>query len=161
MPSQCGRRAKTERKRCICKWKRISVNKTSVGFILLRDFNDGHFVPLRDLNSSQFRSFTGSQWRSVLFLYRISMTVGFVPLQDFSDGRICSVTRFQSLSVINDCRFSYVSRSQWQSVVFFYEISMTVSSVLLREFNDGQFCFFMRFQWLSVLKRKLTVREIL
>jgi len=222
------------------------------------------FLPLGDLNSSQFRSFARSQWQLVLFLYKISMTLSFVPLRKLQwwlilfvyanlktvsfqwlsvffcyeisktvlfHGGLCSITRFQWWPVLFgyeislmvgfvslffyeilktdgfvplrdfngsfihlrdfneacfiwswdfcDSRFCSVTRSQWLSVLFLYEISMTVGfhcqSVLfsyeisiqlvlfhyeismtvgfirLRDFNDGRFCLVVRSQWRSVL----------
>jgi len=97
-----------------------------------------------------------SQWRLVLFLYKISVTAGFVPLQDFNDSRFCFFTRFMWRSVLflcevsvmvgfvrlqnfNDYHFSSVSKFHRQSVF------------PLRDLNDSQFFCFMRFQWRLVL----------
>lgn len=53
----------------------------------------------------------------------------FVPLQNFKGGRFCSVTR-----------------SQGQLVLLHYEISMTVSLVTIRDFNDVRLYSIIRFQ---------------
>jgi len=66
-----------------------------VGFVWLRDFNDGRFC-----------SVTRVQRKSVSFHYEISETVGFVSLQDFKDGRFVPLRNF------NDGRFCSVMRFQ-------------------------------------------------
>jgi len=120
-----------------------------------------------DLNSSKFCSFTRSQWLSVLFFYKISMTVGFVPLWDFNDNRFWSIIKswqcfffcyeismsvgFVPLQHFNDSQFYSVTRFQWWSDLLGYEISTVDSFVLLWDFNDGWFCSALRFQWWSIL----------
>jgi len=157
----------------------------------LQDFKDGSFFffLLRDLNDGRLCLVTGT--RPVLFSYEISMTVGFLCsftrfrrwsvlfctrfqrrlawLWDFNDGQFC----FVLLREFNNGRnlwkkvqnfnghFYFFTRSQWRSVLFSYEISMTVgfvplflykisvtvSFVALWNFNDGRFCSVMRSQW--------------
>jgi len=92
-----------------------------VGFVRLRDLNDGWF----------------------------SESVGFVLSYDFKHGRVCSVTRSQWWLVLflcsfNDGRFCSVMSFQWHlaSVLLGYKISKRVGFVSLRDFNDGWFCFF-------------------
>jgi len=57
-----------------------------VGFIRLRDFNDGQFCSLQDFNDSWLR-FSVS---SILFSCDISMMVGFVPLKTKIILNFCS-----------------------------------------------------------------------
>jgi len=45
------------------------------------------FIQLRDLNDGQFYSVTKSQWRLDLLGYKISMTVGFAGLRDLNDSK--------------------------------------------------------------------------
>jgi len=128
------------------------ISKT-VGFVSLRDFSDCRFcffVFLWDFKDSRFCFVTRSQWRSVLLLYEISMTVGFH----------CHVLFFYEILMT----FGFDQRFQWWSVLFCYKISMTVGFirlwdfnnsrismmvgfVQLRDLNDGQFNSIMRFQW--------------
>jgi len=88
------------------------------------------------------------QWRSVL-----------AGIWDPNDGRFCSFTRFQwqsvlflyEISVTVGFMFGYeISKTvgfQWWSVFFCYEISQTVSFVSLWDHNDGRFCSITRSQW--------------
>jgi len=71
----------------------------------------------------------------------------FVLLWDFKDGRLCFSVLLQDF---NDRRSCFVRRFQWLSVLFNYEILVTVSFIRLWN-NNGQFCSFTRFQWQSVL----------
>jgi len=88
-----------------------------VGFVHLRDLNDGRFYSVYEI-SMMFVLFGHemSLW-PVLSGYEISLTVSFVPLRDFNDSRF-------SLSVIF---------LQLQDLIL-------VCFVLLRDFNDGRFC---------------------
>jgi len=45
----------------------------------------------------------------------------------------------------------FMTRFQKQSVLFRYEISMTVGFAGFRDFKDGRYCFVTSFQWRSVL----------
>jgi len=68
----------------ITRFQRQSV---MVGFISLRDLNNGRFcsfVPLQDFRDGR-----------LLFLTKILVTAGFVLLRDFNDGWFCSFTRSQ------------------------------------------------------------------
>jgi len=81
------------------------------------------------------------QWWLVLFGYRIS--VCFLRLRDLNDSRFGSVMRFK-----------------WQC---HFETNQTVSFALIRDFSDGLFCSFARFQRWSVLffyKISMTVRFV-
>jgi len=110
-----------------------------VGFVLLRDFNDGRFYSVMRF-----------QWRPVLFGYKISKTVGFVAvffyeisrkvgfvcLRDLNDGRFSVSYGFFSLQDFNDSRFCFF--------------------VLLRDFKESRFCSVTRFLWWSVLLKSVT-----
>jgi len=132
----------------------------TVSLVLLWDFKDGQFCSIMRFKwqsafivsqtNFHFISYESSI-RYVLCFYENSMTVGVVPIWDFSDGRICSVTRFQWVSVFKNGRFCFFARLQWQSVLFLNEISMVEGFVLLWDFNDSWFCSTSRFQWRSVL----------
>jgi len=60
-----------------------------VGFVGLRDLNDGRFSVSVFFFHYKISKAVG------LFRYEISMMVGFGGLRDFSKGRICWVMRFQ------------------------------------------------------------------
>jgi len=83
------------------------------------------FVPLLDLNGWRLCIVMRSQWRLVLFHFKISMTVCVFPFWDFNNGRFCFIMRFQ-----------------WRSVLFRYEISVMVVFVSLWDLNDWRFCSF-------------------
>jgi len=55
---------------------------------------------------------------------------------------------FGGLRDLSDGRFWWVTRSPWPSVLLSYEISNTVGFVSLRVFNDCQFCAFAKRFWL-------------
>jgi len=131
-----------------------------------------------------------SQWRfvlfsyklsitSVLFGYMISKTVSFVSLRDFSDTWFCF---FVLLRDFKDSWFCFVMRFKWWLVLFGYEISVTVGfqcqSVLfcceiskmvrfvslffLRDFKDGRFYSVTRFQWwLLLFSYEISVTSVL
>jgi len=91
-----------------------------------------------------------------LFFFKISKRVGFVSLWDFNDGRFCSVTRSQWRMVFSVSWFCSVIWFQTWSGLFGYQISVTVSFIQLRAFDDiyfirlrgfkdSRFCFVMRF----------------
>jgi len=137
----------------------------TVGFVLLREFNDGQNL---------WEKFTKFQWWLVLCGYETSMMVEFVPLylyeiskadvffpiRDFKDGQFCFVTRFQYRSVLFSYEismtagfFSFVPLQDFKDcrlgneisktvVLFRYEISMMVGFVRLWDLSDGRFCSF-------------------
>jgi len=128
-----------------------------VGFLLLRDFKD-----------SKFCSITTFQWWSVLFGYKISLTVSFIPLRDLKDGPFCSIMRFkwQSVLFLNEISTMVVvvfsvmrfqRRSDFYFIneisvtvdfvpLFLYKISKTVGFLFLQNFTDGWFYSFTRSQ---------------
>ncbi|ROK15736.1 hypothetical protein DPX16_10040 [Anabarilius grahami] len=83
------------------------------------------FIQLRDLNDGRFCWFTKSRWSDLLG-YEISMTVGFAGLRDFNGD-------------LNNGWFCRVTSPQLHSALFGYEISMTVGFAGLRDLNDGRF----------------------
>jgi len=87
-----------------------------------------------------------SQRPSVLFCYLSLMMVEIYEknLRNFNDGCFCAVMRSQWWSSLFLCTFT---RFQRRSVFSQYEISKTVSFVLLRDFNIGRFCSVIRSQW--------------
>jgi len=94
---------------------------------------------LQDFNDGCFFSITWLQWWSVLFGYEFSMRVGFVPLIFYEISKTVFIFFFP------------ITWLQWWSVLCLYEISMTVGFTGLWDFNDGRFCWVMRFQWRLVL----------
>jgi len=83
-----------------------------------------------------------------LFFYEISRNVAFVWLRHFYDDWFCFVKKFQWRSVL----FGYdISMTVGFVPLFSYEILRKVGLVLLRDFYDGRFCSVTRFQWRSVL----------
>jgi len=121
------------------------ISKT-VCFISLQDFNDGRFCSI--MRSRQcFFFITRVHWWSILFLHKISMTVGFVPLFLYE---ISMTVSFHCQSV----KFSFVSFRDLNTVCFVLLRDFTDGRfcffVLLRDFKDSRFCFITRFPWWSV-----------
>jgi len=115
---------------------------TMVGFVWLRDVNDGHFcwvmsfIWLWELNDGNF---SVSACFVLLWDFKDCWFCSFVLLWNFKDRQFGFVTRFLWQSVFFGYEISVMFGFQCQSVSFCYKISIIGGFVRLRDLIDGNF----------------------